>query len=58
MGLNLNKTIDEDNLKILDITLFLAQQNPVFRGHREDISSKNRGFFRIGATDNEIWSRV
>lgn len=60
MGLKLNKTIDKDNLKIindetkkwrnilhrlLDVTLFLAQQNLAFRGHREDISSENRGNF-------------
>ncbi|KAM3962942.1 zinc finger MYM-type protein 1-like [Aphomia sociella] len=60
MGLKLNETINKDNLKIindetkkwrnilhrlLDVTLFLAQQNLAFRGHREDISSENRGNF-------------
>lgn len=60
MGLKLNKTIDKDNLKIinretqkwrdilhrlLDVTLFLSEQNLAFRGHREEISSENRGNF-------------
>ncbi|GBP78859.1 Zinc finger MYM-type protein 1 [Eumeta japonica] len=31
--------------RLLDITLFLAQQNLAFRGHREDPSSENRGNF-------------
>ncbi|XP_043288811.1 52 kDa repressor of the inhibitor of the protein kinase-like [Venturia canescens] len=58
--LKLNKTIDQENQNIinqeakkwreilhrlLDITLFLAQQNLAFRGHREDVLSKNRGNF-------------
>lgn len=31
--------------RLLDITLFLAQQNLAFRGHRETISSDNQGNF-------------
>lgn len=60
MGLKLGKTVDKNNLKIVndetkkwrnilhrlfDVTLFLAQQNLAFRGHREDVSSENRGNF-------------
>ncbi|XP_047027728.1 52 kDa repressor of the inhibitor of the protein kinase-like [Helicoverpa zea] len=60
VGLKKNETIDkvnEDTInreakkwrnilhRLLDITLFLAQQNLAFRGHREDPSSENRGNF-------------
>lgn len=31
--------------RLLDVSLFLAQQNLPFRGHREDSSSENRGNF-------------
>ena len=58
--LKIDKTIDKENqivinqeakkwrtilYRLLDITLFLAQQNLAFRGHREDITSENRGNF-------------
>ncbi|KAK5642822.1 hypothetical protein RI129_008989 [Pyrocoelia pectoralis] len=60
VGLKNNETIDKVNAdtingeakkwrnilhRLLDITLFLAQQNLAFRGHREDPSSENRGNF-------------
>lgn len=31
--------------RLLDVTLFLSEQNLAFRGHREEISSENRGNF-------------
>lgn len=60
IGLNTHKTMDNENqviisqetkkwrnilYRLLDIALFLARQNLAFRGHKEDISSENRGNF-------------
>ncbi|XP_040286004.1 zinc finger MYM-type protein 1-like [Bufo bufo] len=59
-GLKLQRTIDQVHqaavekerekwrdvlYRLLDVTLFLAQQNLPFRGHKEDITSANKGNF-------------
>ena len=40
---------------VLDATLFLANQNLSFHGHREDVSAANRGnFFEIADINGKV----